>query len=188
MNLSMFLKNEKNARKIFGQRELKIIEKQLSGVNLTQSEKNRLSRDIRKKFEVINKLSRFEDEFKLKKGQNTKNLIEDAKEIILEDELSKRVQSIILYGSFIENQFTLKSDIDIAVKIRGINLKEATQFRKRISGKVNSKVDVQVYDHLPNKITNKIDAQGKTIYENSRQNQGNRTIHRGIRRNKSDRS
>ena len=48
-----FLKSNENARKIFGERELKIIEKQLLGVNLTQSEKNRLSRDIRLKFNFI---------------------------------------------------------------------------------------------------------------------------------------
>ena len=53
MSLIQFLKKENNARKIFGKRELKIIEKQLFGLNLTQSEKNRLSRDIRKKLEFI---------------------------------------------------------------------------------------------------------------------------------------
>ncbi len=50
MGMLQFLKKNENTRKIFGVRELKIIEKQLLGINLTQSEKNRLSRDIRKKF------------------------------------------------------------------------------------------------------------------------------------------
>jgi len=68
MSLLKFLRESENARKVFGKRELKIIEKQLFGVGLTQSEKNRLSRDIRKKFEFISKASRFEEEFKLKKG------------------------------------------------------------------------------------------------------------------------
>ena len=67
MSLINLLKN-KDARKIFGKRELKIIEKQLQGISLTQSEKNRLSRDIRKKFEFISKVSGFKEEFKLKKG------------------------------------------------------------------------------------------------------------------------
>ena len=53
MSLLKFLKENENVRKVFGKRELKIIEKQLLGVNLTQSEKNRLSRDIRKKFEFV---------------------------------------------------------------------------------------------------------------------------------------
>ena len=55
----------KNTRKIFGKRELKIIEKQIFGINLTQSEKNRLSRDIRKKFEFIEQVARFSAQFKL---------------------------------------------------------------------------------------------------------------------------
>jgi hypothetical protein len=57
MGLLELLKKSENARKIFGKRELKIIEKQMLGVNLTQSEKNRLSRDIRKKLEFIKEIS-----------------------------------------------------------------------------------------------------------------------------------
>ncbi len=53
MDLSQFLKKTPEARKIFGQRELKIIEKQLNGISLTQSEKNRLSRDIRYKISAV---------------------------------------------------------------------------------------------------------------------------------------
>src|SRR3989344_5514988 len=40
------LLNNKNARLIFGKRELKIIEKQLLGINLTQSEKNKIKKII----------------------------------------------------------------------------------------------------------------------------------------------
>lgn len=68
MNLLKLLKENENARKIFGKRELKIIEKQLFGINLTQSEKNRLSRDIRRKLEFIREAVKFSDEFELKKG------------------------------------------------------------------------------------------------------------------------
>jgi hypothetical protein len=42
MEFLQFLKSNENTRKIFGKRELKIIEKQLNGINLTQSERNRL--------------------------------------------------------------------------------------------------------------------------------------------------
>ena len=51
MTLLNILKSDENARKVCGKRELKIIEKQLLGINLTQSEKNRLYRDIRKKLD-----------------------------------------------------------------------------------------------------------------------------------------
>jgi len=56
---------------------LKIIEKQLWGVSLTQSEKNRLSRDIREKLRFIDKVSRFEDEFGLKKGGEVKKFVDE---------------------------------------------------------------------------------------------------------------
>ena len=59
MALLEFLKNNKNARKIFGKKELEIIFKQLEGMPLTQSERNRLSRDIKPKLEFIREISNF---------------------------------------------------------------------------------------------------------------------------------
>ena len=56
MELLDSLKADKDSRKIFGSKELKIIEKQLMGIKLTQSEKNRLSRDIRKKLRFIKEI------------------------------------------------------------------------------------------------------------------------------------
>jgi predicted nucleotidyltransferase len=160
-----FLKNNENARKIFGKRELKIIEKQLFGINLTQSEKNRLSRDIRKKFEFIKEISKFSEDFELKKASIIKYLINDTKEIILNDIIFNRINKIILYGSAVENKLNFKSDIDIAVDFLKIDLKEATSFRKRILGGVNSKIDIQVYNILPVKIKNEIDKDGRIIWK-----------------------
>lgn len=159
-----FLKESEKARKIFGRRELRIIEKQLSGVNLTQSEKNRLSRDIRKKFEFIRNISGFAEEFSLKKGAKIKMIAKEAKETILADNLFKKIRSIILYGSAAENKLTLRSDIDIAVKFDKVILREATLFRKRIQGKVSKRIDIQIYNHLPKKIKKEIDAKGKILY------------------------
>ena len=59
---------------------------------------------------------------------------------------------------------TFKSDIDISVDFSDINLKEATLFRKRVLGKINSKVDIQVYNYLPKNIKNEIDLKGKVIF------------------------
>jgi len=168
MNILEFLKKDKDTRKIFGKRELKIIEKQLLDVNLTQSEKNRLSRDIRKKFDFINKVSRFEGEFELKKAAEIKRIINETKEIILNDKLSKKIYKIFLFGSAVENQLTLRSDIDMAVQFDNINLREATLFRARISGRVNKKIDIQVYNVLPEKIKKAIDIKNKILYENKR--------------------
>lgn len=165
MNLSNFIKSNENARKVFGKRELKIIEKQLLGVNLTQSEKNRLSRDIRKKFEFIKEISRFSDEFGLKKGAEIKKRIEETKQDILGDILFSKIKRIFLFGSIVERQLTLSSDIDIAVEFFSIDSKEAILFRKRILGKTNQKIDVQVYNCLPNKIKKEIDIKGKILYK-----------------------
>ncbi|MBS3163781.1 nucleotidyltransferase domain-containing protein [Candidatus Woesearchaeota archaeon] len=165
MNLINFLKKNKYSRKIFGERELKIIEKQLIGTNLTQSEKNRLSRDIRKKFDFIKEVFNYSNQFDLRKGQETKEKIEEAKEVILEDVFFKKIKRMVLYGSFVTNELTFRSDIDIAVEFSDINVKEATLFRMRVLSKMDEKMDVQVYNILPDKIKKEIDLKGKVLYE-----------------------
>jgi len=164
MALLTLIKNP-SARKLFGKRELKIIEKQLWGVKLTQSEKNRLSRDIRPKFQIIRELAPHTQPENLKKGSIVKRIIEDVMEVIQENELFPQIKEIILFGSFPENKMTFRSDIDIAVKFNKINLKEATLFRIRISGHTNDKADIQVYNILPQKIKKEIDVKGKTIWK-----------------------
>jgi len=165
MNLLQFLKKTPEARKIFGERELKIIEKQLNGINLTQSEKNRLSRDIRKKFQFIKEISKFENEFNLKKAQLINSMVEEAKEIILEHPLRNKIKKIILFGSFVEKKLTIKSDIDVAVEFSNITKKQAFDFRKNILGKVNNKLDVQVFNFLPEKVKKEIINNKKVLYK-----------------------
>ena len=165
MNFLEFLKKNKNTRKIFGQRELKIIEKQFDGINLTQSEKNRLSRDIREKLKFIKEAAKFEEEFELKKGANNKTIIEDAKEFILESKYSENIKKILLFGSIIENKLTFRSDIDLAVEFEKINIKEATKFRIFVSGRIDDKIDIQVYNILPKKIREEIDKNHKVLYK-----------------------
>jgi predicted nucleotidyltransferase len=168
MGFLSFLKNNENTRKVFGKRELKIIEKQMLGVALTQSEKNRLSRDIRKKLEFIQQASRYHDEFKLKRGSEIKKNIQGAKEVILEDKLAKEIQKIMLFGSAVDNTLTFRSDIDLAVQFKDITTKEATLFRARISGSVDQKIDIQVFNTLPKKIRKEIVKKHKVLYENTR--------------------
>ena len=140
------------------------MEKQLTGVNLTQSEKNRLSRDIRKKLEFVKELARFSDEFKLKKGALIKERIEEVKEAIFETKYLSRIKEIILFGSAAENNLNLFSDVDIAVKFSHIEQKEATEFRLNILSKVPEKVDIQVYNTLPDKIKKDIDKKGRVVW------------------------
>lgn len=168
MNLIDFLKENKSSRKIFGKQEIRIIGEQLNGISLTQSEKNRLSRDIRPKLEFIKECSKFQNQFKLKKGEINQQLIEEAKEEILNDELRKKIKRILLFGSIVENKLTVRSDIDIAVEFDKINLKEATLFRIRIAGGVSDKIDIQVFNVLPNKIKKEIIKKNKVIYEQNK--------------------
>jgi len=165
MAILNFLKKSENARKIFGKRELKIVEKQLLGVNLTQSEKNRLSRDIRKKLDFIREISGFSDEFELKKGAENKKIIEDAKNEIIKSEYLPKIKRVTLFGSAAENKMTLMSDIDIAVEFNKIGRKEALDFRLKIMRYLPERLDIQVYNTLPAKIQKEIDLKGKSLYK-----------------------
>ena len=175
--LTELLKTNNNARKIFGRKELEIILKQLDGLSLKQSEKNRLSRDIKPKLEFIKEISDFKDEFELEKNQNNKRLIEKAIKIILEDKLKNNITAILLFGSFADNSFTPSSDIDISVVFKNkISLKETTEFRIRVSGNLSEKIDVQVFNILPQKIKREIARNHKVLYKNDLYDNTNFTI------------
>lgn len=152
-------------RRLFGKRELVIIRKQLLGVPLKSSEKTRLSRDIRKKFEAIALLIPTAKEFELKKGAEIKRQIETGKKAILETKFFPRIKKIIVFGSIAENKSTLLSDIDLAVEFTTLAEGEATLFRREVLGQLNERFDVQVYNQLPAKIKKEIDEKGKVIYE-----------------------
>ena len=164
MTLLNAIKN-KDTRKIFGERELKIIEKQLKGVKLKPSEIVRLSRDIRKKFSVIKELAKYQEEFDLKKNTETKKIIEEAKRNILSSEWSDKIKKIILFWSVVEKENSLLSDIDIAVELENITEKESLLFRLRALRGLAYKIDLQVYNFLPDKIKREINERGKTIWE-----------------------
>tara|TARA_Y100000310_G_C20400415_1_gene677143 strand:+ start:253 stop:759 length:507 start_codon:yes stop_codon:yes gene_type:complete len=165
MSIINLINRKNNLRKIFGKRELVIIKKQLLGVALSPSEKTRLSRDIKSKLRAVNEISRFSSDFELKKGSEIKRIIEETKEIILENKMFLDIKRIFLFGSAAENKLTLNSDIDIAVEFRNVLKKDINNFRKEIMGKVDKGVDVKVYGILPRKIKNEILTKGKILYE-----------------------
>jgi predicted nucleotidyltransferase len=165
MTLLDIIRTNENTRRLFGKRELKIIEKQLLGVKLKPSEIVRLSRDIRKKFEAIKEISQYKEEFELKKNNETKKIVKKVKEAILNDELASEIESIILFGSVAEGKNTLLSDIDIAVRFNKITDKEAFRFRIRIGGQFGNRVDIQVYNFLPEKIKREINEHGLVIFK-----------------------
>ena len=164
MSLLSVLKSESALRRLFGARELAIIEKQLLGVALTQSEKNRLSRDIRPKFKAIAVLAPFADE-ELKKGAQIKEWVNETKETILDNRVGARVKRIWLFGSSLENKRALRSDVDMAVEFDGITSKEALAFRKEVSGVVSQKLDVAVFNELPAKLKSEILSKGRILFE-----------------------
>ncbi len=139
--------------------------KQLLGVSLTQSEKNRLSKNIRKKLEAVRELAQFEQEFELKKGGEIKKIVKDTQEIIKESKYFQRVKKITLYGSAVENKLSFNSDIDIAVELDHTTPSEAAQIRLDLLAKTNDRIDLQTYNTLPLKIKREIDKKGRTIYE-----------------------
>ena len=148
-------------RRIFGERELEIIEKQLMGIRLTPSERTRLSRDIKKKFLAIQMLSSYSLDV-LKKGYELKNKINIIKEGIMQSKYFPKIKRIILYGSSAYGIRTFRSDIDIAVEFDKINKKEAFQFSIEFA---ESKTQVEVYNFLPDKIKKEIDEKGSVLYE-----------------------
>lgn len=168
MRLTNLIKNDESIRRLFGKKELKIIEKQLWGLKLKDSEKTRLSRDIRKKFKAIEKLAEFKNEFGLKKGIYIAEIIKDSKEEILKTKYFSRIKKIYLFGSVTENLIHFDSDVDIAVEFEDIDLKESTEFRLKMLSRLDKKVDIQVFNVLPEKIKKEIREKGRIIYEQNR--------------------
>ena len=158
--------NKKNdLRRIFGERELVIIKKQLLGVQLSPSEKTRLSRDIKKKLNAVKEISLFSSDFELKKGSEIKRIIEETKEVIMENKMFSRIKRIFLFGSVVENKLNLNSDIDIAAELTNASKDDSNKFRREVMGKVNEKIDFKIYNLLPKKIKDEILSKGRILYE-----------------------
>lgn len=163
--LKQFLQNNKDARKVFGEKELEIIFKQTDGFSLTQSQKNRLCRDIRPKLRFMREISQFENEFELKKDAGTIYLVNKAVHVILQDKLREHILAILLFGSHVKGTVTPRSDIDICVVFSHISLQEATKFRIRASGEFSANVDIQVFNILPQKIKRSIARNHQVLYK-----------------------
>jgi predicted nucleotidyltransferase len=168
MGLLNLVRKDKEMRRLFGQQELKIIEKQLLGIKLSASEKTRLSRDIKPKFNIIEKISDFKQEFKIKKSQEIKFLIEQTKEILLENDYKGNIKKIVVFGSFVEDKLRFDSDIDISVEFNKISEKEANQLKMEMLGKLNPKIQLSVFNILPKKVQDEVLKKGRTIYLNGK--------------------
>jgi len=164
MGIIRLIKVDRGMRRLFGERELEIIKKQLMGVSLSPSERVRLSRDIRPKFDIIQKLMLFEKEFRLKKASEIKFLIEDAKDTILQNKEFGKIKKIFVFGSYVNNKLRMGSDIDIAVEFFDISSQNATKFILKMGGLLDEKIQVSVLNVLPEKIKMEILNKGRVIY------------------------
>lgn len=168
MALLQYIKSEQEIRRLFGKRELEIMQRQLRGELLSQSESNRLSRDIKPKLACIEKLSHFKEEFALAKNQENKRLIQKAVDVILQDKEKGNIKAILLFGSFADGSHIYRSDIDICVVFKkALSFNEATTFRIRISGQLSDKFDIQVFNTLPLKIQRAIARNHKVLFSTS---------------------
>ncbi|MBS3095601.1 nucleotidyltransferase domain-containing protein [Candidatus Woesearchaeota archaeon] len=100
----------------------------------------------------------------MKKGHEIKEIVNDSKAIILNDPDFGNIKKIILFGGAVNNKMTFRSDVDLSVEFFKIDLREATLFKKRFLGKLNDRVDLQVYNILLEKIKKEID-KGRIIHE-----------------------
>ena len=166
MSLLKFIKTNPLSRKIFGKKELEIIQKQLLGISLSQSEKNRLSRDIRPKFRFIKEAIPFQEEFELKKDTEAIMIVEKARNAILLDPLHREVEAILLFGSHVKKEVSPVSDIDICVVLTGdVSREDSFKFRMRVLGELPEKADVQVFNVLPQKIKRDIARKHRLLYK-----------------------
>lgn len=153
----------KESREIFGKREIEIVDKQINGITLTQTEKNVLSRSIRKKLELVKKLSKYSDEFNLKFNAGNTKIIDESINTI-----KSRInpKAILLFGSLQKRDNTKFSDIDLCIVLgRNVSKKEATEILLEISGRLNNKIDISIYENLPDKVKYEILTNNRILYK-----------------------
>jgi len=124
-----------------------------------------LSRDVRPKLEFIREINEFRDEFKLKKDQDNKKMIDKAVELILEDELKDKVRAVLLFGSHSRGIVTPRSDVDVCVVFDNIERSESGRFRLRILSDLPDKFDIQTFNTLPQKIKRDIARNHKVLFK-----------------------
>lgn len=159
--------NTESLRLLFGKEEINIMKKQLRGVSLTQSEKNRLSQRIRPKLHAIQQCAVFKEEFSLKKGGDILKQLKILEEQMLLDKEGRNIKKIYIFGSFVKKEMTLDSDIDVAVEFQDITLKEASLFKKRILENAQDTFDISVFNTLPSHIQKEVIEHGKIIYKST---------------------
>jgi predicted nucleotidyltransferase len=163
MTLKNLLNQNEYGAKLFGEKGVKIILKQLQGIAMSQPEKNRLS-EIRKKLRFIAELSKYSDEFDLKKNSENLSIIKKSVALLLEER--DDILAILLYGSHVDKSAIPRSDLDIVVILKkDIPMQEATKLRIKLLGELPEKVDLQIFNLLPQKIKRDIARSHRILYK-----------------------
>lgn len=135
--------------KILTEREMEIVNKKIKGIGLTQNESNILSKFIRPKLREISKINPEMLLNKLEYNQKAKSVENKIKKIVLEN--VPQVDSIIVCGSAIQNNYQEYNDIDIIIATKKLLTKSKKKKRKLMekiekAGKnENLNLDIQVY-------------------------------------------
>lgn len=134
--------------KILTAREREIINKKIKGYSMTQNESNILSKFVRPKLKEINQIDSDALLRKLEYNQKAKSIENEIKKIILKN--VPQVDSIIICGSAIQNNYKEYNDIDVIVATKKIiaNKKKIREIIKKVemAGREESlNLDVQIY-------------------------------------------
>lgn len=135
--------------KILTKREKEIINKRIKGFSLTQNESNILSKFVRPKLKEVSQINSEMLLNKLEYNQKAGSIENKIKKIVLEN--VPQVDSIIVCGSAIQNNYKEYNDIDIIIATKQILTKSQKKKRKLIekiekTGKnKNLNLDIQIY-------------------------------------------
>ncbi len=133
---------------IFTNREMKVIEKKINNKRLNQVDSNYLYKFIKPKLKEMASVDAKDLLDKMKYNQKIKSIEDKIKKIILEN--TSNVDSIILYGSIIQNNYKDYNDIDIIIVTKKkLYKKEIDKWKKikelrNIFKKYNMVSDIQI--------------------------------------------
>ncbi|MBI3623963.1 nucleotidyltransferase domain-containing protein [Candidatus Pacearchaeota archaeon] len=135
--------------RVLTEREKEIINKKIIGLSLTQNESNILSRFVRPKLREISQINSNMLLNKLEYNQKAASIESKIKKILLEN--IPQVDSIIICGSAVQNNYKEYNDIDVIVATKKI-LTKSKKKKKELIEKVKKagkdedlNLDVQIY-------------------------------------------
>ncbi|MBR9690841.1 nucleotidyltransferase domain-containing protein [Candidatus Woesearchaeota archaeon] len=153
-----------DARVIFGKKEQEIIRLQKRGEKLTQSQKNILSRSIRKKLKLISKLSNYKENFNLEHASEIKKIIRETKQELIQH---KEIIGAYLFGSYATGEYRENSDVDIAILLKQ-KFKPKKFYLSKLSNKleknIGKEVQIVIINNAGLRLKNQILKYGKLIF------------------------